>query len=346
MSPTKVAVIGLFNIGKQHLDAWSKTEGAELAAVADLNGQLCEEAKRSYPISESYGDYKQLLRHSDAEIVSICLPTGMHERVVKDCLQSGRHVVCEKPPATSTAEAASMYACSLETGKKIGYSLQRRFSPQVQAVREAFHQGRIGKLLYGKTRYTRPAPLNGRDSIWRYDRNNGGGSLLDLGVHMLDAAWYAIGCPKPVSASGLTSSAHVSDFCQRKSLLIPDNPADDTAAAWIRFADGSALLLESSFGLWTFHESEEHGELHGTEGALRIYPGEAQAITREGRHSLAAPLESPYYGHHGVTHDFLQAVVQNREPCADGKQGVVLHQMMDAIIRSAEEGREIPIFED
>lgn len=341
MTERKVAVIGVFNIGKAHVKAWAHTEGAKLVAIADLNEQLGKEVKTEYQISESYLDYKELLKHSDAEIVSVCLPTGLHEQVVTDCLRSGRHVLCEKPPATSTQGAERMYECSLQTGKKLGYSLQRRFSDEVQSVRQAVMNGKVGNVLYGRTMWVRHAPLKLRESIWRVDQRTGGGSLLDLGVHLLDAAWFAMGCPQPVGAAGHTSSSQVSNYCQRMGLPVPEVKADDTAVAWIRFANGTVLTLESSFGMWTLDEEEVRCDLHGTDGAVRMYPGPASIMSREGKAALDKP--SIFKANLGITHDFLQSVNNDQRPCVDGEQGIILHKMLDAIVQSAREGREVPI---
>jgi predicted dehydrogenase len=164
--------------------------------------------------------------------------------------------------------------------------------------------------------------------------------LLDLGVHLLDAAWFAMGCPQPVAASGFTSSSQVPDYCRRMGKPVPETMADDSAAAWIRFANGAVLMLESSYGMWTLDEEEVRCDLHGTDGALRMYPGPA-VVNRDGKAKLEAP--SVIQAHPGVTHDFLQAVQNNSRPCADGEQGIVLHKMLDTIVQSADEGREIPI---
>lgn len=341
MSNMKVAVIGVFNIGKNHLQSWAETEGAQLVAVSDLNPMLCEEAKQQFQIGESYLNYKELLAHSDAEIISVCLPTGLHEQVVTDCLRAGRHVICEKPPATTAIEAQRMYECAVQSGRQLGYSLQRRFTGAVRAVRQAVAAGRTGELLYAKAKFARHAPLNFRNSMWRFDRGHGGGSLLDLGIHMLDAVWFAMGCPEPVSATGRTSNAQVPEFCKRNGRPIPEDPADDTAIAWIRFANGAVLTLESSFGLWSFDEDVEQCELYGTAGSVRMYPGMPMVVDRNGRSMIETP--QMVEGHSGVMKDFLESARTGRPPCVDGRQGVMLHKMLDAIMQSADENREVII---
>lgn len=341
MSNIKVAVIGVYNIGKNHLRSWLNTEGVQVVSIADLNPQLLVEVQQEFNISESYQDYRTLLERSDAEIVSVCLPTALHEQVVMDCLQSGRHVICEKPPSTHASAAQRMYECSLKVGKNLGYSLQRRFSTAVQSVRHAVEVNRVGDLIYAKAAFVRHAPLNFRNSMWRFDKNSGGGSLLDLGIHMLDAAWYAMGCPQPIAALGHTSSAQVPEFCKLNDRPVPEGPAEDTAIAWIRFANEAILVLESSFGMWNFDEEVERCELYGTNGALRMYPGTAKVIDRQGSRILEAP--SVAQGHRGVMKDFLESVRNGHPPCVDGMQGVILHKMLDAVVQSAAIKQEVLI---
>jgi len=100
-------------------------------------------------------------------------------------------------------------------------------------------------------------------------------------------------------------------------------------------------MLESSYGMWTLDEEEVRCDLHGTDGAVRMYPGPATAVNREGKAALEVP--PVIKANLGVTRDFLQAVENNRRPCADGEQGITLHKMLDAVVQSAREGREIAI---
>lgn len=342
MNTRKVAVIGVRNVGMAHARAWAARPDAKLVAIAELDDQRRQDAAKELENVQSFGDYRDLLAKSNAEIVSVCLPTGMHEQVVTECLRAGKHVLCEKPPASNAAEAARMAQAAANAGKVLGYGLQRRFEPPVQAARQVVQEGRTGQIFYGRTGWVRTVPLLGATTAWRLDRAGGGGGLLDLGVHLLDVAWYVMGCPPPVSASGFVSTRGTELLARAAGVRVPAQPADDTAAALIRFEGGAALLLESSFALNRPPGKETYCELSGTDGGVSVYPplfvsgNTVEELSPSVRRQSAAVRD-------GLCGDFLRAVENGSEPCVSASQGVTLMRMLDAILQSAEERRELEI---
>ena len=347
MKERNVAVVGQAWVGRRHAEAWLRCKGARLVGVVDPAPQARHVACEELGIDEdslAFADYRQLLDRTDADIVSVCVPTGMHEHVVGDILASGRHVLCEKPPAASAAEAARMMAAAGANGVVLGYSLQRRFSDGVQAARAAIDEGRIGEVFYGRAGWVRRMPSAKAYTLWRLDGSEGGGSLGDLGVHMLDSAWYAMGCPRPETVSATISSRLIPALADASGVDMPTKPADDTAAAFLRFEGGKTLLLESSFGLWRASGVECYCELSGTSGAVEINP-KALLITGQAAEPLVAPAGAPPVDFSGVVGDMLEAVNEDRPPCVSAEQGLHLMQMIEGMARSATEGREIRIGE-
>jgi UDP-N-acetyl-2-amino-2-deoxyglucuronate dehydrogenase len=112
--PLTVAVIGLRSVGMAHVRAWAarhRSHGdVRLVAVSDLDMDLCRRARTEYGAEEAFGDYRDLLARdpSEATLITVCLPTALHERVVVESLRQGRHVLCEKPPALDAAAAQRM----------------------------------------------------------------------------------------------------------------------------------------------------------------------------------------------------------------------------------------------
>lgn len=345
MSRLKVAVLGLRWVGQQHLKGWSSVEGADLRAAADLDADLLRDTAETYGVEATYEDYRKLLAHSDAELISVCLPTGMHHDVVIECLESGRHVLCEKPPAESAEQAARMRDAAVAHGRVLGYSLQRRCTRSVQGARHAVAEGRIGDVWYARAGWIRVRPGTKHYTPWRLDAERGGGSLGDLGVHMLDSAWFAMGCPAPVSVSGMLSTRQIPGYCERLGIETPDHPADDSAAALIRFENGATMFLESSFGMWRTRGSETWCELMGSSGGIQIDP-EARIKTGEEPEALAAPQDATTGGHSGVCEDFARALRNQQAPCATADHGVQLLRMLDAVAVSSRQQREVTINPD
>ncbi len=340
MNKLKVAVIGIRWAGMQHVKAWVKQKGVRLVAVADLEATLLKEAKNKYNFIETYRDYEELLDRSDADIIDICLPTHMHKQVVNESLKSGRHVLCEKPPAGNADEALEMHHIARQTGKTLGYNLNRRCTPIVRAARKGIAEGEIGDIYYGRTGWVSDEPYNLPSTPWRLARDSGGGSLLDLGVHALDTAWYVMGCPDPISASGFTSSHNITNFINEKNMKNHSEPADDTSAALIRFSGDIVLMLESSFGIYR-KNTGLYCDLSGTDGGLKLYPFPAFFIQEETSKMIKKSKEKK--GFEGVVHDFLNSVQTGQEPCVSSYQGVILMRMIDAISKSAREKKEIAI---
>lgn len=346
MTTRKVGVIGLRNIGMGHVRSWHQTPGVKVVAVADLDEERRRRACDEVGDCAGFGDYRELLEHSDAEIVSVCMPTGLHARVVAECLASGRHVLCEKPPANNAEEALQMAEAAAKAGRLLGYSLQRRFEGPVQSARAVAQRGDVGDLFYGRAIYARNQPWSVASAAWatpwRFDESRGGGSMLDLGIHVFDVAWYIMGCPQPISVAGFTSTRYLPLYAKKEVLADIKNPADDTAMALIRFEGDKALLLESSFGLYRLGADESSVcELSGTQGGLSIYP--PGVVRADGTlENLGAPESHPG-PQLGVKLDFLQALESGSDPCVSTRQGVQLMRIFDAVRQSSREGREVPI---
>lgn len=337
-------MIGL-RFGMGHARAWAARPDCRLVAVADLDSGLRERAAQELDVPETYGDYRDLLDQSDAEIVSVCLPTPLHEPAAVACLRGGRHVLCEKPPALDAAAAQRMAAAAMETGRTLGYGLQRRFDPQVRAARRAIQIGRTGPLFYGRAGWVRSEPNVGGTTGWRLDRAAGGGGLLNIGIHLLDVAWYLMGCPRPVAASAFGSTHGTAALAQRTGLALPARPANDTTAALIRFESEhgpAALLLESSLVLHRAPGQETYCDLSGTDGGLSVYP--PLFVAGGDTEPLAAPEDEPNVAaRDGLVDDFVRAVETGAEPRTGPAQAVTLMRIVDAVERSADARREMAI---
>src|SRR4051812_9123009 len=139
-------------------------------------------------------------------------------------LGGGKHVLCEKPPATSAAEARRMDAAAKKNGRVLLYSLQRRFGPHEQAAKAAVAKGYVGDVYHARAAWTRTRGTPLGTGWYTQKEKSGGGALMDVGFHMLDLGWHLLGQPRPISAFGAAHS--------RFPAMVNSNPYDVDDAAF------------------------------------------------------------------------------------------------------------------
>ena len=362
MTPLTVAVIGLRSVGMAHVRAWAARQHSHqdvrLVAVSDLDLDLCRRAQTEHGVEHVFGDYRDLLSRDPAEasLVTVCLPTALHERVVVECLRQGRHVLCEKPPALDAGAAQRMADAAREANRVLAYGFQRRFHPQVRAARQVIQSGRTGPLYYGRCGWVRSEPSVGATTPWKLSRASAGGGLFNIGIHLLDVAWYLMGRPRPISASAFGSTHGTRLVAEAAGLPLPPDPAYDTTAALVRFqhADNTptALLVESSLALHrlplptpgsaTSTPQSIYCDLSGTDGGLSVYP----PVFVSGRQ--AEPLDAEDDTREHITRqllieDFLTAVRSGSAPVCPPEDGVTIQRIVDAIESSASQRKEVTI---
>jgi predicted dehydrogenase len=344
MGKLKVGVMGLAWIGDQHARSWAAMDDVELVAVADLAPDLRAQAVERYNPPQVFEDYREMLAGCDADIISICLPTPMHAQAVTECLRDGRHVLCEKPPTSTVAEAEALADVAAETGRTLGFALQRRFESGVMAARDAIASGQIGDAFYARCGWVRTLPANkqGRTG-WRLIRGEGGGSLLDIGVHLLDATWYAMGCPAPVSATGYLASRFIPVLASAVDNPYPDDPADDICSALLRFENGAAIQLESAYGLWRLNSPEVYSDITGVNGGIQVYPKEL--IVRDGNdpEPLRESAEEKETERVRMCTEFANAVRGRCEFRTKPGDAITIMGMLEAIMASHDRGCEVAI---
>ncbi len=187
MTSLKFAVIGLGNIGKRHVQALYDTSQAELVAVCDIDETKCKSDAKVCKDIKFYKDYTKLLANSDADIVCIASPHGLHAQMAIDCMRAGKHVIVEKPMALTIEDCDEMNKVSKETNKKLFVVKQNRFNKPIIVTTKALEEKRLGKIYMvqcnvfwnrGEEYYS--------DSDWRGIKELEGGALHTQVSHFLD----------------------------------------------------------------------------------------------------------------------------------------------------------------
>lgn len=272
MSNTKTlraGVLGCGEIGRRGHIPGFQAAGIEVVAVCDTNLARAQNVARELHVPRAYGDYKELLADADVDVVSVGLPNFLHAPVTIAALEAGKHVMCEKPFATSAALAEEMIATSKRVGKMLSINQHMRFEGTSRAMHDAVAEGRFGKLYLADVRMIRSTGIPGFGSWFTNKDLAGAGALYDIGVHMLDLAMFLLGFPKVSAVRGMLSSALGVQKIGLGGWGIDRGTAgrfdvDDTAIAHISLADGGVVRLIVTWA--AFGSSEERVTLYGTRG--------------------------------------------------------------------------------
>ncbi len=297
---------------------------------------------------KTFGDYHDLLADPAVDAAIICLPNHLHFPATLTALEAGKHVLCEKPPTMTGAEMKVLREEAAKRDLVYFFSRQYRFTPGMQLARRCVREGRLGQIYHATTTFVRSRGIPSWGGGWFTDRKrSGGGALIDIGIHALDAVWFLMGTPKPtaVSARVFRNFSHLVE--------VPVFDVEDAAYAFIRFDNGAVVQMETA---WAGNLTDEipprqyfgqeliNSVLYGTKASIRLNPlamfedrdGELAKVDLQPESTTQSPFELQLQ-------NFVQAVLGEGEAVNNADQAVALMEMIDAIYASSELGREVPI---
>ena len=338
--------IGAGGIAGAHLRDLVRRDDVELVAMADVSEAAMHRHKEQFGISGMYAEWPEMLAAEKLDAVSVCTPNKLHEQPVIDALNAGCHVLCEKPLAHSAEAGERMVAAAEANGRKLVIGFQYRYHARTQYLRRAFDAGAFGKVLYARVRAIRRRGIPNWGVFGRKDLQ-GGGPLIDIGVHVLEMAHYAMGSPAPASATadmftyiGNQPSNQIESAW--KGWDHETYTVEDLAVGRIRFANGAVAHVEAAFAChgedaWNF-------ELMGDAGGARWDP---PRIYKD-EHGHMVNAEPGWLSKESMfsrkMNNFVDHCLYDQPTLAPGTDGLAVQRMLDALYRSAEDGgREVAI---
>jgi predicted dehydrogenase len=343
----RVAIIGagfITRIG--HLPGY-KAAGANVVALCDRLTERAQPLADQYGVPRVYANWREMLAAEKPDVVSVCLPNVQHLDTTLTALDAGAHVICEKPLATSVAEAKQMFDKARSTGRILMAAQNYRFHPATQVIKAAVDAGELGETYFGEAIAMRRLGIPTWGDFHQKEHSFGG-SLLDIGVHMLDQTLWLMGNPRPlrVSATLETRWGRRKDVADlRGNRWNPDTfDVDDFATAFIRLEGGRTLLLRSS---WAAHIEAQvmASRLIGTDGGAQTVPPMLYRM-RHGVHVdekfSALPERNSY--EEEFKH-FMRAVKGEVAPLVTEEQTLDVQRILNAAYRSAECGMEVAVEE-
>jgi predicted dehydrogenase len=267
----RIGVIGVGQIGKQHLRRYQTVPGAEVVAVADINEPEAVRVSEVFSVPDVYARFRELLARDDIQAVDVCLHNNLHMPVTVAALQAGKHVYCEKPMAGAYVDAETMYRTAQETGRKLSIQLNTLFAKETKAARELIDAGALGKVYHARStgfrRRNRPY-VDGYGSMsFVQKQTSAGGALYDMGVYHIARMLYLLDNPEVLRISGKIYQETDIDPVRREA---SGYNVEELGLGFVRMADGITLdIIES----WAIHlEGFEGSSLVGSKGGVRLEP--------------------------------------------------------------------------
>ena len=256
----RIGIVGSRFAADFHADSYSRNEHTEMVAVAAIDN--LDEYSSKWNIPHTYGDYNEMLKRDDIDLVSVCVPNFLHHDVVLAAAKGGKHVLCEKPLATSLDDAREMTEVCRENNVKLFYAEDWVFAPALRRAQEVIAEGGIGKVVYVKAKECH----NGTHSPFARDKKTcGGGCLIHLAIHPLGWVLHLLGDEgrnKVIEVIGKCNGGLADNYVHK------ENSGEDWSAGIMKFANGEHAFVEGNYV--TVGGMDDTVEIYGTKGVIKI----------------------------------------------------------------------------
>jgi predicted dehydrogenase len=359
----RVAIIGSGMIALiAHVPSWKAlSKDVELVGTADILPDRAKQLAEAEGIPHHYGDWQKMLDELKPDIVSVCTPNAYHAEQSIAALESGAHVLCEKPISISHADAEKMYAAAEAAGKILMVGQSTRFTNVPFAAKKLIDKGRLGEIYFGETFWLRRRgiPTWGQFHI---KEHSGAGPLYDLGVHNLDLLFWLMGNPKVKTATGVTYTkfgnldeglaTSLADSGAYEGVLTPrpydyrEYDVEDLAAGFFRMEGGASVAFKTSWAANVVGNPHQTMIL-GTEGGLQIDPFTFVTNIDGFQTDIAPkpPADPPvgFPGHRGETAHLINVIKGEEELIVTKDQVLNVMKALDGLHESARTGKEVEV---
>lgn len=355
MSKLRIGIVGCGGIANgKHLPAIKANGNFEIVALCDLIVERALKAKEEYGTEETkiFTDYEELLKE-DLEAVYVLTPNICHAPITIAALKAGKHVMCEKPMATTYADAKAMVDAAKESGKLLTIGYQSRYRGDSQYLKAACENDELGEIYYAKAHAVRrrAVPTWG---VFLDEEKQGGGPLIDIGTHALDLTLWMMNNYEPQSVTG-SVYRKLADQTENANSWGNWDPAkftvEDSAFGFIKMKNGATIVLESSWALNTLDTEEAKTSLCGTKAGadmkdgLRINGVKHNKMYTE-KPELSAGGAAYFDGVKCEPGDveqkvFYEAITEGKPLTVLPEQALVVTQILEAIYKSAKENKPV-----
>ncbi|MGG1554499.1 Gfo/Idh/MocA family protein [Paenibacillus ferrarius] len=356
MQKVRVGMIGCGGIATgKHLPSLNKIDKVEVVAFFDISEERAKEARDQFgaPGAKVYASIQALLADEAVDVVHVCTPNDTHAEISIAALEAGKHVMCEKPMAKTSADARRMVEVAKRIGKKLTIGYNNRFRADSQYLKKIVDEGDLGEIYFAKAHAVRRrgVPTWG---VFLDEEKQGGGPLIDIGTHALDLTLWLMNNYEPRVVLG-TAYHKLSRKENAANSWGPWDPAkftvEDSAFAMIVMKNGATVMVEASWALNTLDAKEAKSTLCGTEGGadmqdgLRIN-GEKHSRLYVNQLQFEAKGADFYAGKKESMQDkeirlWIDAVLNDTQPVVTPEQACVVSEILEAIYESNRTGKAV-----
>lgn len=327
--------------GAWHAHVYHHMPQVELVAICDLNEARARKVADRYGVAHVYTDYRDLLARADIAAVSIATPDFAHREIAIAAAQAGKHILVEKPIATTEADAFAIVQAAEKAGVKLMVDFHNRVNPAFVSARQSVQAGELGELKYIYARLSNTTFVPTQMLPWAAQSS----ALWFLASHMLDMACWLLG-EMPARVYAVSRSGVL------KSLGID---TQDFHIAIVEFEGGAVLTLENA---WILPETEPNVfnlkmELLGSQGALYINTSDNRTVEKYTRTAASLPdtlgftLDADSARLSGFVLEsiarFVDAVVDDKPVLATGQEAALVTRVLCAIEASARAGQPVEL---
>jgi predicted dehydrogenase len=353
-SSKKIGIIGVGFGGQVHVPAF-RSEGWDVAAICSRSRDKAEKAAAEAKIADAYTDPMELIRRDDLDALSIITPPGAHHALALAALQSGKHVLCEKPFALNAAQAREMLDAAEKSRRTAMIAHEFRHTPQRAYIKRLLADGYIGAFRLCTVelfldRYVTPQP---RPFTWMARKADGGGLLGALGSHYIDGLRYWFGEVASVSGRLATLRPDLVDLGGKKV----EAETDDTFSFTLTFRNGGTATMIASFATTPTRGVKiavmgDNGTLIAEQPGPNPLEDGIVVASRDGSplQALTTPPEyTPFKDPRDhrlmafrlLVRDFSRGVEEGTSPAPSFVDGLRCQEVLDAVAESSASGRTI-----
>lgn len=352
----KAAIIGLGGISPVHFSGYSKSGVAEVYAVCDIKPDVLAKRAAEYniPKERCFENYRDMLKLKEIDCVSVCTPNKLHCEMTVNSLAAGKEVLCEKPMAMTPAECVKMNAAAAKYRRKLQIGLMHRFRSDAGYIKKLLDDGVFGDIYYARCQAVRRRGVPSWGVFGQLDKQGGGG-LIDIGVHLIDLTWWLMGKPTPVSVTGATyrtignTPGHTGIFgpWDWKTYTV-----EDFASGLVRFSNGATMTIECGFCV-NLDKPREAFHIVGDKGGAGVDPLVIQ-LEQNGHLMDCTPCDINTVDLHGAssagltTHErevisFCDAILKNKPVYVPGTEAINVQKIINGLYDSAAAKKEVRI---
>ncbi|MGE5611980.1 MAG: Gfo/Idh/MocA family protein [Bacillota bacterium] len=356
----RFGIVGCGSVGPTHAGALLRIEDAELVAVADIIPERAKALADKIGLKKVYNSDKELIADPEIDCVCFATPSGMHADHAIRAMRAGKHVIVEKPMEITLEACDRMIAAQRETGMKLSVISQHRFDAASKIVKDAIDSGKLGKIIladaqvkwWRKQEYYDSGDWRG---TWALD---GGGSLMNQGVHTVDVLQWLVGGVSQVFGHTLTGAherIEVEDIavaalkfnCGAIGTLTATTAAFPGAPVRIDIygTEGSAIIEGDRLKAMVLKNGETYTAEQASRDAISVAQGGTASVKDETTQNALSKDKKPGWGdaHRAEILDFIHAIREDTQPLIDGPAARKPVEVILGLYESARTNRPVTI---